>query len=336
MRVNSEFERLFGYPAAECVGRKVDDLVAAGSAHALANQVTLAVARGAKQAFETVRHRKDGTPLNVVVLASPIVVNGEQLAVYAFYRDITAEKRVEAELLKAKKLEATGKLAGGIAHDFNNLLTNILGNINLAQMLVPMESPIATPLRQAERMCMTARELTCKFVTFASGGTPLKRLTDIRPLLRESAADMFAGTNLACHMELANDLWACPLDRDQFRHVFDAVLCNAREAMPHGGEVRLAAWNLTPPEAAALLPDANSQAHICIVIQDHGVGIAAEVLPQIFDPYYTTKEMGSQKGMGLGLTVAHSVVKRHGGHIQVTSHPGRGTTVTLCLPAAVP
>jgi signal transduction histidine kinase/ActR/RegA family two-component response regulator len=247
-------------------------------------------------------------------------------------RDVTARKRVEEEIVKLKKLEATSILAGGIAHDFNNLLSIILGSINVARMdLPPGHSPDV--LDMAEKAAMRAKELTNKFVNFASGGAPMRRILDLGKLVEDSATLALSGSNVTWTSSLPADLWPVAIDAGQIRQAITNVIVNAREAMPEGGNVLIFAENVKiSGEAEDLLPVMTEDRYVRISIQDRGKGIPSDLLEKVLDPYFSTKDRGSEKGMGFGLAIAHSVVKRHGGYIEVKSEVGVGTTVAIYLP----
>jgi len=246
--------------------------------------------------------------------------------------DITERKRIEADRLILNKLGSVGILAGGIAHDFNNLLTVILLNLELVHRSVPPGSEVATYLDEARQTAMLARGLTAQLLTFATGGAPVRRPTLLTTLIQESVRPALCGPNVRCEFVLADNLWAAELDAAQIGQVIRNLVLNAGEAMPDGGMVTVKADNVTlgSHEDLALPPGD----YVRLAVSDQGPGIAEDVLLKIFDPYFSTKQMGNQKGMGLGLTICHSVVKKHGGTIAVRSIVGEGTTFLVYLPAS--
>jgi two-component system cell cycle sensor histidine kinase/response regulator CckA len=245
--------------------------------------------------------------------------------------DITERKRVEADRLILNKLESTGILAAGLAHDFNNLLTVILLNLELAQTLTPVGGDLAQLLAEARKAAVTASSLTQQLITFAKGGTPVRKPTRLAGVIQESVRLALSGSNVRCESSLAEDLWAAEVDAGQIGQVFRNVALNAREAMPQGGVVFVRAGNvvLNYHEQFSLSPGE----YVQVSIADHGVGVAKDVLPKIFDPYFSTKQGGKQRGMGLGLTICHAVVQKHEGAITVKSELGVGTTFHIYLPA---
>ena len=250
--------------------------------------------------------------------------------------DITESKRMEAEIMKVKKLEATAMLAGGIAHDFNNLLTIILGNLDLAQEERLGNRSIAKQLQNAREACLSAADLTRKFLTFSSGGVPFKKLAAVEELFTEATSLALAGSNVHPEYSFPEGLWPVEVDADQMILAIGNVLTNARESMPHGGVIRIRAENVDalPGKSRKFL---NGQAvkYVKVSIEDGGQGIAKDILPQVYDPYFTSKNTWQKKGLGLGLTVSYSIMKKHGGSIDIASKQNIGTTVSIYLPATV-
>lgn len=243
-------------------------------------------------------------------------------------------KKFEDELLNAKKLEAIGVLAGGIAHDFNNLLFVIMGNINMAQLKIEEGHQAQRHLVEAEKACLRAKDLTQKFITFSSGGGPVKRRVSMRELVSSVASLVLSGSITRSEVNAPMDLWEVEVDENQMRQVFTGLLENAREAMSKGGVISIRAENVDVSKIGTEGVDPSVGRCVKVVISDEGVGIPEESMPNIFDPYFSTKYRGSRKGMGFGLPIAHSVIKNHDGHIKVESIPGRGTTVSVIIPAS--
>lgn len=266
--------------------------------------------------------------------------NKEPLYLLGISEDITDIKRMEEELLNARKLESIGILAGGIAHDFNNILTAILGNVELAKMYTGQEGKILERLAQAEKAASRAKDLTQQLLTFSKGGVPVKNLTSMTELLKETAAFALSGSNVTCEFKISDRLFPAVVDEGQMSQVINNLIINADQSMPEGGKITVSAENVIigserrrdsgaehkKSDESLQLQEGN---YIKIIIRDDGKGIPEEDLPRIFDPYFTTKEEGS----GLGLASAYSIIKRHGGHITVKSCVGHGTAFTIHLPA---
>jgi PAS domain S-box-containing protein len=271
---------------------------------------------------------KDGREYIIADSGAPIRDReGIIIGVVLVFRDITAQQRTEEELLKMEKLKSLGVLAGGIAHDFNNFLTGIIGNLSLAKLDVQPGNPVSRALSEMEKAAVRAKDLTQQLLTFSKGGEPVKRITRIADLVQESAQFALHGSNVRCRFELDGDLLPADVDEGQIAQVVHNLILNADQAMPDGGTVRIRGTNVTlaSKNAYALVPGR----YLAVSIRDEGKGIHPEYLKKIFDPYFTTK----QKGSGLGLAVAYSIVAKHDGQLTVESQLGQGTTFTLMLPA---
>ncbi len=270
--------------------------------------------------------RIDGTivPVDMTSLFFNYQGKGSVLSVA---RDITERKKMQEELIKAQKLESLGILAGGIAHDFNNILTGIIGNLSLANTQLGPAHSIAKYLVDCEKAAVRASKLTQQLLTFARGGEPVKKLIDPAGLIREIVPFVLRGSNVKSIVELPDDLWNVEVDSGQLSQALHNILLNAVQAMPDGGEVIVHAMNETlGPDNMHQLPPGY---YLGIVIEDRGHGIPAENLVNIFDPYFTTKPQGN----GLGLASVYSIVKRHGGAVDVTSTLGAGSRFIIHLPA---
>lgn len=278
--------------------------------------------------------RKDGTVFPVSVITTPLLKEGAVIGSVTAFRDITEEKKMEEEVHKARKLESVGVLAGGIAHDFNNLLTGIMGNISLARMYLDGGTPerVAAVLDNAEEASEAARELSFRLLTFSKGGDPVRKISSIEGLLRKSAALALSGSNVAATFALAPDLCPVEIDEGQMLQVFNNIFINAKEAMPRGGTVTISGENITITDGDSL--SLKNGLYAKISITDTGVGISRLNIDRIFDPYFSTKGLGSRKGTGLGLSICMSVIRKHEGHISVESREGVGTTFHLWLPAS--
>jgi signal transduction histidine kinase len=261
--------------------------------------------------------------------------SGEVTGVVEFIRNITGQKMMEEELLRAKKLETAGILAGGIAHDFNNLLMVILGNIGLAKRKTGDPEKLMALLEASETASLHMKNLVKKFFTFATGGALYKTRVRIDALLRDIATFTTADSAVTSDIAIAEDLRECDIDLGQMSQVIRGIIENAKEAMPAGGIVELRAENIIVQEhePAPGLPQEPGR-YVKITIRDQGIGIPEEELERVFDPYYSTKQRGTQKGMGLGLATAYAIVKSHGGSIHIASRQGCGTAVSIYLPAS--
>jgi signal transduction histidine kinase/CheY-like chemotaxis protein len=241
--------------------------------------------------------------------------------------EIHQREQMEEELLRARKLESLGVLAGGIAHDFNNFLTVVQVNLELAKMQLDSAAPVRAVLEQTARACESAVFLSSQLLTFARGGTPIRRLSSVAQIIVDAVHLARAGAAVTISVDIADDLWFAEVDAGQISQVFHNILLNAKQAMPGGGVIDVRAENVVLSGDQ----EHGSGAHVRISISDYGSGVAADLLPRIFDPYFTTKPSGS----GLGLATAYAIVSKHGGRLSVESIYGKGTTFIIELPAAL-
>ena len=280
------------------------------------------------QSCEVAMIRKGKPPAEVRIEAE---VAGPGMECLAVMTDITERKRIEAGRLISSKLESAGILAGGIAHDFNNLLTVIRMNLDMAQTLAPGVGELANYLAAARRSSIVASGLTQRLITFAEGGAPVRKAVLLSAVIEEAIRPITDGSHTRRDLSLPGDLWPVDADDRQVSQVIQNIVQNAVEAMPQPGVVIVRAENLTVEAKSELaLPPGD---YVRVSVTDHGRGIAPEVLLKIFDPYFSTKQRGDRKGMGLGLTIAHTITHKHGGAITVESKPGCGSTFHIYLPA---
>jgi len=230
------------------------------------------------------------------------------------------------ELEKIEKINALGILAGGIAHDFNNILTAVLGNISLAEMS-DNKNDIQNRLNEAKKAIIRSKALTQQLLTFSKGGTPIKKLSSLNTLLRETTDFAVRGSSVKAEYEIPKDLWAVEIDEGQISQVINNLVLNAIQAMPNGGTLNIWTNNkvIHNDSKLPLLPGN----YIVFTVKDEGVGISEKYLDQIFDPYFTTKE----KGSGLGLATCYAIISKHGGHITVKSKVGIGSEFSVFIPA---
>jgi PAS domain S-box-containing protein len=254
-------------------------------------------------------------------------------ACFLIIRDISDRQTVRESLEKAGKLDAIAALSGGIAHDYNNLLTAIIGNITLAQThLKPKDKPFRL-LGHALVASKTAKNLTQKLITFSKGGSPVKDIAQVDRLVRSATDFTLSGSNIKCHYDFPPDIRLIDVDQSQIGQAIHNVIMNARDAMQEGGTIKVSAANTQLTDEVPTLVEGD---YVQISIADQGGGIPEAEFDRIFEPYYSTKEMGNTRGTGLGLSICRSIIRKHGGEVTVESRMGVGTSMHLYLPAADP
>lgn len=281
---------------------------------------------------------RDGTERFVSLSIAPICNSkGVCSGTITIFRDttenlraITEKQRMAEELIKSQRFESMSMLAGGIAHDFNNILAGILANAQLAKILLSKGKDITGNLMEIAGAIKRAADLTKQLLNFAKCGSPVKKATSIVELIKTNVEFSLRGTNVKCRYLLPESIWPVEGDEGQLSQVIHNLTINAVQAMPEGGTLEISAENWaagTTSETTLPLPKKN---YVKITVKDNGIGIPADFLPKIFDPYFTTKERGS----GLGLATSYSIIKKHDGYIDVESTPYVGTIFHIYLPAA--
>ncbi len=333
--INKVAEKLTGWRNEEAQGRpltEVFNIVSEVTKEQCENPVDKVIATGAiiGLANHTALIARNGREISIADSGAPIRdKNSEIIGVVLVFRDITDQLRMEQELTKVKKLESIGVLAGGIAHDFNNILTAVLGNIELSLFDDQLTSKTKRLLEEAKRASYRARDLTQQLLTFAKGGEPVREAASLADVVVESADFILRGTKIACHYNFPDDLWLVEIDKGQISQVVQNIILNASQAMPNGGIIEVWGENLQAPDSLSRFLRKGGR-YVRVTIKDHGIGIPADIIDKIFDPYISTKQQGS----GLGLAITHSIISKHGGHITVASSSGVGTTFMVYLPAA--
>jgi len=273
--------------------------------------------------------RKDGHFIPVLVSNTPILdENGKYAGIVNLSADLSEMKKMEDQLNKIQKMEAIGTLGGGIAHDFNNMLGVITGNISYALSILDRNDELYDMLSDVQESSKHAQTLTDQLLTFSKGGAPIKKTFDINNLINKTVIFSIRGSKSNCKFELSNDLLLAEVDEGQFNQVIGNVVINANQAMPNGGTITISTKNciIDSKNDLPLTPGK----YIIISIEDQEIGISKKHLPNIFEPYFTSK----QKGNGLGLATAYSIINRHGGHITVYSEIEKGTVFNIYLPAS--
>ncbi len=333
VHINKEAERLTGWTKAEASAQPLENIfkiIHEETLESMQNPVELVLktAKAVNLANHTILISKDGKKLPIADSAAPIIDHeGDIVGVVLVFRDVTEKKILEAETLKASKIESLSVLAGGIAHDFNNILTAIIGNLSLCKYFIEMDSKLYERLDVIERSAEKAKNLVTRLMTFAKGSMPVKRPLVVKKLLNDAASFILSGSNCTYEIACQEDISNIYADEGEITQVLHNLLINALHAMPQGGTIRISADVFI--NTTAKIPLLASGRYIKITIADTGIGIPPDRIDRVFDPYFTTKTNGS----GLGLASAYSIVRRHDGHIEIHSKVSVGTTVIIYLPA---
>ncbi len=274
--------------------------------------------------------RKAGEFLAECLSPFEMSLRGYQEANQQLRAEIAERERLEEAFRQTQRLQAVGQLAGGIAHDFNNLLTVLLGNLDFAQRRARDDPALSDALTKVQRAAERGATVTSHLLAFSRRQMLSPEVIDPSDRLRELS--MLLGRslrgNIAIETDIPAGLWAVEIDPGQLELALINLGLNARDAMPQGGTLRVAVANRTVRDARLGL-DGD---YLVVAVSDNGSGIAADVLPRVFEPYFTTKDVG--EGSGLGLSQVHGFAHQSGGAVAIESELGKGTTVSLYLPVA--
>lgn len=334
--MNKVAEQLTGWEQHDAVGKDIREVFHTVDAHTrkvCENPVEKALSLKAVETpvEHTLLITRDGAERMISESGAPIFdAKGETIGAVLVFRDVTEKHQVEKKLQQAQKIESVGILAGGIAHDFNNLLGVITGNISYALSQLTQDNSLFSVLSDVQESAKQAQALTHQLLTFARGGAPVKKVTDLNQIVRESAQFVTRGGKVRCDFILAKNLSAVEVDPGQISQSINNLIINANQAMPDGGIIEVRTENTTVVTDEYISVDLPEGDYVKIIVKDQGIGISEKQLPKIFDPYFTTK----QRGSGLGLASVYSIIKKHNGEVTVNSEIDSGTTFTLYLPAS--
>jgi PAS domain S-box-containing protein len=341
--MNSAFTEVFGWEAGELSGKRIP-FVPEEEAQKTIKKIEELYREGKSGALETKRFTKDGRILDVIISAALIRgESGRPRGMVVSLTDLTEQKRLEAALQQAQKLEAIGVLAGGIAHDFNNLLMAIQGNTSLMLMDTDRKAPSYQRLKDIEKYVEQGASLTRQLLGFARGGRYEIRPLDLNSVIRDHDR-IFSRTrkDIVIEEEFEEGLWQIEADKGQMLQILMNLYVNAAQAMSEGvkgevepmkgGTIRVRTKNVFLEGEEASHRQMEPGRYVLISVADTGKGMDRETLARIFEPFFTTKERG--RGTGLGLASVYGIVKGHGGHVEAESEPGKGSEFRIFLPAA--
>lgn len=334
-------EKLYGWSAAEAIGQDVLEITPTGATREQSAEIIASLQQGHSWSGELLLQRKDGSFFSAAVTSAPVYKDeGELVGMVGVSSDISERKRAEEERAKlekqfrqAQKMEAVGQLTAGIAHDFNNLILIINGNAQLMQMQLDPEDPLYEMTDTIVRAGSRAADLIRQLLIFSRRQVVTPGLVDLNALLTDlnRMLERIIGDNIEIKLKPATNLWPIKTDPNQMEQVVINLAVNARDAMPEGGVLVLETANV-PVDAASVASYAGMEQgeYVLLSVSDSGTGMSREVQDHLFEPFFTTKAVG--EGSGLGLAMVYGIVIQSGGHIDVHSEPGQGTTFTIYLP----
>ena len=332
---NAAFEKMTGYRMDEIVGRNCRFLQGEETDRAVIDQVRQAIAKREEVAVEVLNYRKNGSSFWNALFVSPVLGEaGELLFYFGSQLDISRRKEAEDALHQAQKMEAVGKLTGGIAHDFNNLLQVILGYVDMLDARIDAGD---RPARRAvEAIGMAAGRgatLTQQLLAFARKQELRDRLLNLNTLIGDFAPiiDRNLGDGVTFRRAFADDLWNARVDPVQVEMALLNILSNARDAMEGQGVVTVETTNIVGTADQPIPGGLEPGEYVRVAVTDTGGGIAEDAFGKIFDPFYSTKEVG--KGTGLGLSMVYGFMRQSGGAV-VAENAGGGARFSLYFPRA--
>ena len=329
--INTAGVELFGAASnKDIVGKPILDFLNPESRRPADERIRMEQERGEiLQSMEEQFLRLDGTPVEMEISAVPIEYHGKP-ALQVFARDVTGRKQLEDQLRQSQKIEAVGRLAGGIAHDFNNLMTVIMGYVGLTKKRSGNPDHVSKGLDEIEKASTRATRLTQQLIAFSRKQILQPQILDVNQIVSnmEKMLRRLIGENIQLVTIPASDLGKVKADPGQIEQVIVNLTLNARDAMPQGGRITVETENFDVEESFARESPATSC--VKLLFSDNGIGMDEKTKAHIFEPYFTTKEVG--KGVGLGLATVYGIIRQSGGNIQVESEPGKGSTFTILLP----
>ncbi len=331
LEANRRAGDLLGRPAAALVGLRFEDLVSAATVQGVRDSLRKLQAGGAAPVGEVHLVRGDRKQVPVELSAALVEPGGERV-VLAIGRDLTERNRLEAQVRQAQKMEAMGRLAGGVAHDFNNLLTVINGYAELILEQAPPGSAVRAPTEEIARAGDRAAALVNQLLAFSRQRAQAARVLDLNAVVGGIVTLLarLLGADVRLQTRLAPETGPVRADAGQLEQVLMNLAVNARDAMPQGGTLTIETGNaeLSAADLRAY-PGQRPGRYSVLTVRDTGVGMDEATLARAFEPFFTTK---GEKGTGLGLATVYGIVHRSGGHIEVASERGRGTTFRIYLP----
>ena len=329
---NVAAERMFGWFAGDVLGRPIP-IMPVEQLEDDMRRLSTTTGEQSFTGYETRCARKDGTLVDVYISTAGLRGVGGKLGTVWVIADVTERKMIEEQLRQAQKMDAVGQLAGGVAHDFNNLLTVITSYGQFLLNALPEQDPRRSDAHQITQAAARAASLTRQLLAFSRRQVLQPQVLDLNEVIgdMERLLRRVISEDIALVTQLENTIGAVKADRGQIEQVVMNLVVNARDAMPNGGVLAIST-RVVHLDAAYARRHAgvNPGKHVVFSVRDTGLGMDAATQQRIFEPFFTTKAKG--KGTGLGLSTVYGIVRQSGGHIEVRSAPGRGTTFEIILP----
>ena len=330
---NTAAEALSGYSAEELAGMNVSDLLVPDELERSVGMLNSKLAGAPRTVYQTELATRDGRRRTVEIASRVVCRGGRPVGVQGVARDLTERRLLEDQLRQAQKMEAVGQLAGGVAHDFNNLLTVIQGYGGILLSSLGPDDPSRELIGEMTRAGERAAGLTRQLLTFSRQSVLAPRVLDLNAVVLdlEKMLRRVIGEDIDLSTDLQAGLGRVKADQGQIEQVLMNLAVNARDAMPTGGKLTIETRNIELDETfAGLHGGIRPGPYVFLAVSDDGCGMSPEVRARIYEPFFTTKEKG--KGTGLGLATVHGIVQQTGGHIQVYSEPGLGSSFKVYLP----
>ena len=334
---NQKHEQLYGIPAEDFIGRSVGEVV--GSIPSDLHQAHINKAmQGETTTFEYEFTNDHNQHFYMRTTYLPhISAQGEILGFFILGEDLSDYKQTQMALSQARKMDAIGQLSGGIAHDFNNLLTIIMGNLAFLEDDPELTEDVQSAVRTALDAAQRGADLTGRLLAFSRRQTLRPRVIELPRLIADvrQFLQRTLGTPISIQINVQDDVWNILADPNELSNALLNLAINARDAMPSGGTLIIAAENqiINSNAVQHMGADVQTGDYVLLSVTDNGSGMEAKTIEQAFEPFFTTKPSGV--GTGLGLSMVYGFIKQSGGHAQIASQLGEGTTVKLYLPRAL-